>query len=81
MQWAMDSIVWNAQVAISKLSSEFFPEILGMTLYFEWLSGPDVVRTIKLFDYYGLDSHFYVLHRGVLQTRRMTCKHGPIHSF
>jgi hypothetical protein len=64
-------------VAISKLSSEFFPEILGMTLYFEWLSGPDVARTIKLFDYYGLDPHFYILHRGVLQTQRMTCKYAP----
>ncbi|MBI3653663.1 MAG: iron-containing redox enzyme family protein [Acidobacteria bacterium] len=52
------------ELAISQFSESFFPELLGMTLQLEW----EVVGlkpTIDLFNYYGVDPHFYVMHVGI----------------
>ncbi|GAQ84432.1 hypothetical protein KFL_001880240 [Klebsormidium nitens] len=53
------------QASISRHTPEFFPEILGITMQFEWFAGPDLTTTIKLLDYYGVNSHFYVMHKGI----------------
>jgi hypothetical protein len=52
------------QLAISQHTSQFFPELLGMTLYLEW-EVLSLVTGIKLYDYLGLDSHFWQMHVGI----------------
>ncbi|MGI8988015.1 MAG: LodA/GoxA family CTQ-dependent oxidase [Bryobacteraceae bacterium] len=52
------------ELAISQFTQTFFPEIMGMTLQLEW----EVLAlkpTIKLFEHFGLDRHFYELHVGI----------------
>lgn len=49
------------ELAISQFTKEFYPEILGMTLYLEW----EVLGTwptVKLLNKFKIDSHFYKLH-------------------
>eukprot|EP00035_Acanthoeca_spectabilis_P035327 m.33863 g.33863 ORF g.33863 m.33863 type:complete len:1548 (-) comp7245_c0_seq1:116-4759(-) len=51
-------------LALAEFSEEFFPELLGTTLQIEWTvigSNP----TIDLFNFWGIDPHFYVLHVGI----------------
>ncbi|MCB0843345.1 MAG: LodA/GoxA family CTQ-dependent oxidase, partial [Bacteroidetes bacterium] len=52
------------ELAISQFTENYFPEILGMTLFLEW-SVLELKNTIKLFDYYNIDPHFYVMHVGI----------------
>src|ERR1019366_3369207 len=52
------------ELAISQFTEEYFPEILGMTLQLEW----EVVGlkpTRHLFERFGLNPHFYVMHIGI----------------
>jgi hypothetical protein len=52
------------ELAISQFTPTYFPEILGMTLQLEW----EVLAlkpTIKLFQHFGIDPHFYELHVGI----------------
>jgi hypothetical protein len=49
------------QLVISQHSEEFFPEILGMTLFLEW-EVLSLVPRVKLLDYLGIDSHFWRMH-------------------
>ena len=52
------------ELSISQFSESFLPELIGMTLQLEW----EVVGlkpTIDLFNYYGVDPHFYVMHVGI----------------
>jgi hypothetical protein len=64
------------QASISRHTPEFFPEILGITMQFEWFAGPDLTTTIKLLDYFGVNSHFYTMHKG-----EMTCAQQPQHGY
>ncbi|WP_166433918.1 LodA/GoxA family CTQ-dependent oxidase [Mycobacterium paragordonae] len=52
------------QLAIAQFSQDFFPEILGMTVYLEF-SIIEVNKTIDLLNYYGVDPHYFVLHVGI----------------
>ncbi|MCK0508217.1 iron-containing redox enzyme family protein [Aromatoleum anaerobium] len=52
------------QLAISQHTNQFFPELLGMTLYLEW-EVLSLARGIKLNDYLGLDTHFWQMHVGI----------------
>lgn len=52
------------ELAISQFTPTFFPEILGMTLQLEW-EVLSLVPTIKLFQHFGFDPHFYELHVGI----------------
>ena len=52
------------ELAISQYSDEYFPELLGMTLYLEW-GVVDSKGTRNLFEYLGVDAHFYVMHIGI----------------
>jgi len=51
-------------LAISQHSSDYFPELLGMTLFLEW-EVLSLVPLIKRLDYFGIDSHFYEMHVGI----------------
>jgi hypothetical protein len=51
-------------LVMSQFTEELFPEILGMTLNFEW-SVVDYQIMIKLMEYFGMDPHYYVLHVGI----------------
>ncbi|EUC12344.1 LodA/GoxA family CTQ-dependent oxidase [Paraburkholderia hospita] len=52
------------ELAISLHSQEFFPELLGMTLYLEW-EVLSLVRGAKALDYFGIDSQFFRMHIGI----------------
>ncbi|HKS99305.1 MAG TPA: LodA/GoxA family CTQ-dependent oxidase [Rugosimonospora sp.] len=52
------------EMAISQFTEEYYPEILGMTLQLEW-EVVDLKPTRDLLDYFGIDSHFYVMHIGI----------------
>lgn len=52
------------QLAISQFSDDYYPEIIGMTLQLEW-SVLDLKGTRDLLDFFGIDSHFYVMHIGI----------------
>lgn len=52
------------ELAISQLTNEYYPEIIGMTLQLEW----EVVGlkpTRDLLSYFEIDPHFYVMHIGI----------------
>ncbi len=49
------------QLAISQHSEEFFPEILGMTLFLEW-EVLSLVPGVKRLEYLGINSHFFRMH-------------------
>ena len=52
------------QLAVAECTEEFFPEVLGMTLYFEWES-VWLMYVVKLFEHYEIDSWFYRLHLAI----------------
>jgi hypothetical protein len=52
------------ELAISQFTESYYPEILGMTLQLEW-EVIELKSTIELFRYYGLNTHFYVMHVGI----------------
>ncbi|MDQ1742708.1 MAG: hypothetical protein QOE23_1047 [Pseudonocardiales bacterium] len=52
------------ELAISQFSQDYYPELLGMTLQLEW-EVVDLKPTRDLLDFFGIDSHFYVMHIGI----------------
>jgi hypothetical protein len=52
------------ELAISQFTDDYYPEILGMTLQLEW-EVVDLKPTRDLLDYFGINSHFYVMHIGI----------------
>lgn len=52
------------QMAISQFTEDYYPELIGMTLYLEW-QVVDLKPTRDLMDYVGINSHFYVMHIGI----------------
>ena len=52
------------ELAISQFSQEYYPELLGMTVQLEW-EVLDAKPTRDLMDYFGINSHFYVMHIGI----------------
>lgn len=51
-------------LAISQLSSEYFPEILGMTMYLEWGS-IGLIASVEQLKAFGIDPQYYTLHVGI----------------
>jgi hypothetical protein len=51
-------------LAISQFSSEFLPEILGMTLLLEW-EAVSLMPTVDELKSFGIDPLYYVLHVGI----------------
>lgn len=49
------------QLVVSQFSQDYFPELLGMTLYLEW-SSIELKNMVLLNRYFGLDAQFYELH-------------------
>ncbi|HEV7824590.1 MAG TPA: LodA/GoxA family CTQ-dependent oxidase [Mycobacteriales bacterium] len=49
------------QLVVSQFTEDFFPEILGMTLYLEWES-VELANTARLLRHYKLDPGYYTLH-------------------
>ena len=61
------------QLAVSLFPDEFFPEILGMTLYLEWEATPTLMPIVRLYQGRGIDPHFYSLHVAI---DNITAGHG-----
>lgn len=49
------------QLVVSQFSKKYLPEILGMTLYFEWES-VELATTQRLLERYDIDATYYRLH-------------------
>ncbi|NMO50806.1 hypothetical protein HH310_06320 [Actinoplanes sp. TBRC 11911] len=49
------------QLVVSQFTEQFFPEILGMTLFLEWES-VELTTTQRLLEHHKLDSTYYALH-------------------
>jgi hypothetical protein len=52
------------QLVAAQFTKDFLPEILGMTLYFEWES-VWLMYVVKLFEYHGIDPRFYRVHLAI----------------
>lgn len=52
------------ELAISAFSKHYYPELLGMTLQIEW-EVLEIKPTRDLLDYFGINSHFFVMHIGI----------------
>jgi hypothetical protein len=52
------------ELAISKFTKDYLPELLGMTLYLEW-EVLSLVPGIGQLDYFGIDTQFYRMHVGI----------------
>ncbi len=50
------------QMSVGLFPEDFFPELLGMTLYLEWEATPTLTPTVRMLRGRGLDPHFYELH-------------------
>lgn len=61
------------QMAVGIFPDEFFPELLGMTLYLEWEATPTLTPTVRSFRERGIDPHFYSLHVAI---DNITAGHG-----
>jgi hypothetical protein len=49
------------QLVVSQFTDQFLPELLGMTMMFEWES-VELATTARLLEHFGLDSTYYRLH-------------------
>jgi hypothetical protein len=61
------------QLAVGLFPDEFFPELLGMTLYLEWEATPTLTPTVRHYRQRGIDPHFYALHVAI---DNITAGHG-----
>jgi hypothetical protein len=50
------------QMAVGLSPQEFFPELLGMTLFLEWEATPTLTPTVRMLEGRRIDPHFYRLH-------------------
>ena len=53
------------QLAVAKYSRLFLPQILGMTLWFEWNSTPASLAIAKCLRGRGIDDTYYKIHQCV----------------
>jgi len=61
------------QLAVSLFPQEFFPELLGMTLYLEWEASPTLTPTVNPYRGRGIDPQFFSLHVAI---DNVTAGHG-----
>jgi len=61
------------QFVVGLFPDEFFPELLGMTLYLEWEASPTLTPTVRHYRGRGIDPHFYSLHVAI---DNITAGHG-----
>ncbi|MGR9272889.1 LodA/GoxA family CTQ-dependent oxidase (plasmid) [Rhizobium leguminosarum] len=61
------------QMVVSLFPEEFFPELLGMTLYLEWEASPTLTPAVRMLRNRGIDPHFYSLHVAI---DNITAGHG-----
>lgn len=61
------------QLSVSLFPDEFFPELLGMTLYLEWEATPTLTPLVRHYRRRHIDPHFYALHVAI---DNITAGHG-----
>jgi hypothetical protein len=59
--WESSFVSPSYQTAIAMFPEDFYPELLGMTLYLEW-EAIYLPAMVKLYEYYGYNPLFYRLH-------------------
>ena len=52
------------ELAVSQFTDDFYPEIMGMTLFLEW-GVVDTKSTRDVMKHFGIDPHFFVMHIGI----------------
>ncbi|HEX7720870.1 MAG TPA: iron-containing redox enzyme family protein [Pyrinomonadaceae bacterium] len=50
------------ELCVSLFPEEFLPEILGMTIFLEYTTTPDLTPAVRLYEGRRIDPHFYRLH-------------------
>jgi hypothetical protein len=50
------------QLSVGQFPQDFFPELLGMTLYLEWEATPTLTPTVRMLQGRNIDPHFYRMH-------------------
>jgi hypothetical protein len=61
------------QLCVGLFPEEFFPELLGMTLYLEWEATPTLTPIVRRLKGRGIDPQFYSLHVAI---DNITAGHG-----
>lgn len=63
------------QLAVGQSPQQFFPELLGMTLYLEWEASPTLTPMTRMLLSRGLNAHFFQLHVAI---DNITAGHGAL---
>jgi hypothetical protein len=63
------------QLSVGLFPDEFFPELLGMTLYLEWEATPTLTPAVRMLQGRRIDPHFYSLHVAI---DNITAGHGAL---
>jgi hypothetical protein len=63
------------QLAVGLFPDQFFPELLGMTLYLEWEATPTLTPTVRMLQGRRINPHFYSLHVAI---DNITAGHGAL---
>jgi hypothetical protein len=63
------------QLSVGLFPEEFFPELLGMTLYMEWEATPTMIPVARMLRKHGIDPQFYSMHAAI---DNVTAGHGAL---
>lgn len=63
------------QLSVGLFPEEFFPELLGMTLYLEWEATPTMIPVARMLRKHGIDPQFYAMHAAI---DNVTAGHGAL---
>ncbi|CAO3401855.1 LodA/GoxA family CTQ-dependent oxidase [Azospirillum palustre] len=63
------------QLAVGLFPENFFPELLGMTLYLEWEATPTLLPAVRFYEGINIDPQFYRMHAGI---DNVTTGHGAL---
>jgi hypothetical protein len=63
------------ELSVSLFPDEFFPELLGMTLYMEWEASPEMAPTVRHLRRRKIDPQYFALHMSI---DNITAGHGFI---
>ena len=63
------------QLCVGLFPDEFFPELLGMTVYLEWEATPTMLPVVRMLKAHQIDPQFYSMHAAI---DNVTSGHGAM---